>query len=136
MPTSSQPPSKPPAKRTTKPSVKPAPPADKPFLRFYHSDRLRAKTLAVLTTLEQAHDPTRHRDALSDIVLELTDSGMEYYFLRPLKLAQVSFVVEQSAYLGMGGVKRVMAPIIRSIIGHMDAPQLLTVCSHIRQLME
>ena len=135
MPTSSKQPSKPAAKRTKR-SVKPAPPAAKPFLRFYHSDRLRLKTLLVLTTLEQARDSRRYRDALSDIVLELTDSGLEYYYLRPLKLAQVGFVVEQSARLGIGTVKRVMAPVVRSIIGHMDAPQLLTVCSHIRQLME
>jgi hypothetical protein len=112
------------------------PPSDKPFLRFYHADSLRVKTLAVLTTIEQAQDSTRHRAALSDIVLELTDSGMEYYFLRPLKLAKVGFVVEQSAHLGMGGVMRVMTPVIRNIIGHMDKHHLLTVCRHIRQLME
>jgi hypothetical protein len=133
MPTSSN---EQPGNRITEQSVKPSPLSDKPFLRFYHSDSLRAKTLAVLTTLEQAQDSTRHRDTLSAIVLELTDSGLEYYFLRPLKLAQVSFVVEQSAQLGMGGVKRVMAPIIRNIIGHMDKHQLLTVCRHMRQLME
>ena len=86
--------------------------------------------------LEQAKDSTRHRNALTDIVLELTDSGMEYYFLRPLKLANAGFVVEQSAQLGMGAVKRVMAPVIRNVIGYMDKQQLLTVCHHIRQLME
>jgi len=48
----------------------------------------------------------------------------------------VGFVVEQSAHLGMGGVMRIMAPIIRNIIGRMDTHQLLTVCSHMRQLME
>ncbi len=112
------------------------PPSDKPFLRFYHAESLRAKTLAVLTTLEHAQDSTRHRHALTDIVLELTDSGLEYYFLRPLKLANVGFIVEQSAQLGMGGVKRVMAPIIRNIIGSMNKQQLLTVCRHMRQLME
>lgn len=112
------------------------PPSDKPFLRFYHSDSLRAKTLAVLTALEQAQDSTRHRNALTDLVLELTDNGLEYYFLRPLKLAKVGFVVEQSANLGMGGVKRVMSPVIRNIIGSMDKKQLLTVCVHIRDLME
>ena len=69
-------------------------------------------------------------------MLELTDSGLEYYFLRPLKLANVGFVVEQSAQLGIGSVKRVMAPVIRNIIGHMDGQQLLTVCQHIRHLME
>jgi len=136
MPPSSKQPSQQPATRTTQPSVTPAPPPDQPFLRFYHSESLRAKTLAVLTTLEQAQDSTRHRAALSDMVVELTDSGLAYYFLRPLKLAQVGFVVEQSAQLGIGGVMRVMAPIIRNIIGHMDRQQLLTVCSHMRQLME
>lgn len=122
--------------QTDQPPATPAPPPIEPFLRFYHSESLREKTLAVVTTLEQAQDSTRHRGALSDIVLELTDSGLAYYFLRPLKLAQVGFVVEQSAHLGMGGVMRVMSPIVRNIIGRMDAQQLLTVCSHMRQLME
>jgi hypothetical protein len=125
-----------PAPQTNQPSVTPAPLSVQPFLRFYHAESLRAKTLAVLTTLEQAQDSTRHRAALSGIVLELTDSGLAYYFLRPLKRAQVGFVVEQSAQLGMGAVMRVMSPIIRNIIGRMDTQQLLTVCSHMRQLME
>lgn len=111
------------------------PDPDQPFLRFYHAARLRTRTLAVLTTLEHAEDPTRYTNALSDLVLELTDSGLEYYYLRPLKLAQVGFVVEQSAQLGISGVKRVIAPIVRNIIGSMDAKQLLTVCRHIRHLM-
>jgi hypothetical protein len=132
MPSSAQQP----VPQTDQPSVTPAPPSVQPFLRFYHAESLRAKTLAVLTTLEQAQDSTRHRSALSDIVLELTDSGLAYYFLRPLKLAKTGFVVEQSAQIGMGGVMRVMAPIIRNIIGRMDTQQLLTVCRHMRQLME
>jgi hypothetical protein len=123
------------SEQSTKQPVDLSPPTNNPFLRFYHTDSLRAKTMAVLTTLEQAQDSTRHRDALSDIVLELTESGLNYYFLRPLKLAKVGFVVEQSAHLGLGSVKRVLAPVIRNIIGHMDQIQLLTVCIHIRQLM-
>jgi hypothetical protein len=66
----------------------------------------------------------------------LTDTGMEYYFLKALKLARVGFVVEQSARLGMKGALRVQASIVRNIIGGMDGPQLLAVCRHIRNLME
>ena len=127
-----KPDTKPPAKR----SVKASAPSTKPFLRFYHSETLRAKTLAVLTTLEKAKDRKQHRDALADIVVELTDSGLEYYFLRPLKLAKVGFFVEQSANLGMGAAKRIFASVIRNIIGRMDNPQLLSVCSYVRQLMK
>ena len=33
------------------------PPSGEPFLRFYHSQELRIKTLALLTVLEQASRP-------------------------------------------------------------------------------
>ena len=106
-----------------------------PSLRFYHSKALRAKTLAVLSSVEHAKD-LQHRDELSDLVVELTNSGMDYYFLRPLRLAKAGFFVEQSAKVGMAATTRVLASVICSIIGRMDKPQLLTVCSYIRGLME
>lgn len=136
MPRSSERPSKLPAKPRVKRRVKASSPSRQPFLRFYHSQSLRAKTLAVLTTLEKAKDRTQHRDALANIIVELTDSGMDYYFLRPLRLAKAGFFTEQSANLGMSATTAVLASVIRSMIGHMDGPQLLTVCSYIRQLME
>ena len=136
MPTSSKRPSKPKAAPRVKPLAKASPPSTQPFLRFYHSASLRAKTLAVLATLEKAEDSRQHRGALADIVVELTDSGMEYYFLRPLKLAKAGFFVQQSANLGMAATTRVLGAVIRNIIGGMDNPQLLSVCSYIRQLMK
>jgi hypothetical protein len=131
MPDSSKKRARPPAKRP----AKHASASREPFLRFYHSSRLRAETLAVLKALEQARDSTQHHEALSNVVVALTESGMEYYFLRPLKLAKVGFVVEQSARLGMKGALRVQASIVRNIIGRMDGPQLLAICGHIRNLI-
>ena len=136
MPTPSKRPSKPPATARVKRLVKDSSPSPQPFLRFYYSESLRTKTLAVLTTLEKAKDHTKYRDALADVVVQLTDSGMEYYFLRPLKLAKVGFFVQQSANLGMSATTGVLASVIRNIIGGMDGPQLLAVCNHIRQLMQ
>ena len=135
MPKSSKQPSKAPTKPRVMRSVK-KPPSTQPFLRFYHSEKLRAKTLGVLTTLEKSKDSTKHRDALAEIVADLTDSGMDYYFLRPLKLAGVGFFVQQSASLGMSATTGVLASVIRNIIGGMDHAQLLNVCGFIRQLME
>ena len=106
-----------------------------PFLRFYHSEALRKKTLASLDTVEQARDATRHRDTLSALVMELTASGMDFYFMRPLKLARPGFLVEQSASLGLAGVQQVIGSVVRQIIGRMDGPQLVSVSGSIRQLM-
>lgn len=106
-----------------------------PFLRFYHSKALRTKTLSVLTALEHSRDPTKHRDALAQLVVELNDAGMDYYFIRPLKLAKPGFIVEQSASLGMTGALQVVGSVVRNIIGRMDKPQLLSVSASIRQLI-
>jgi hypothetical protein len=109
--------------------------SSKPSIRFYYPAPLRKKTLSVLGTLEQARDATVHRGALADAVVKLTNSGMDYYFMRPLKLAKPGFIVQQSANLGMAGAEQMMGSVIRNIIGRMDRPQLLSVCGSIRQLM-
>lgn len=106
-----------------------------PFLRFYHSKGLRKNTLSLLSTLEKAQDATAHRDALADVIVELTNCGMAYYFMKPLKRANAGFIVQQAANLGLAGVQQGMGSVIRSIIGRMDSPQLLSLCASIRQLM-
>ncbi len=106
-----------------------------PFVRFHHSEALRARTLAVLTALEHSPDPTQHRDALAKLVVALNDAGMDYCFMKPLRLAKPGFIVEQSASLGMAGALQVIGSVVRNIIGHMDGPQLLSVCASIRQLI-
>jgi hypothetical protein len=107
----------------------------KPFLRFYHSAALRQKTLAMLTSLESARDPTVHRGALADIAVELTNGGLDYYFIQPLKVAKAGFVVEQSASLGMTGVQQLMGSVIRNVVGRMTGAQLLSVGKSLRQFM-
>ena len=109
--------------------------AGRPFLRFHHSAPLRRKTLSVVEALEQAENPVAHADALADLVVELTNAGLDAYFMQPLKLAKTGFVVEQSASLGMIGVQQVMGTVIRRVIGRMDSAQLLSVCGSIGQFM-
>ena len=121
--------------RAARVSSEPSRLASKPFLRFYFSESLRRKTLSTLTTLEHAPDATAHRDALADVVVELTHSGMDYYFMRPLKLAKAGFIVQKSAHLGLAGVLQVMASATRNVIGRMNRFQLLSVCGFIRKLM-
>lgn len=132
MATSAKP--KPKAKAPPKPK-RPAGPPSPPFLRFFHPEPLRKKTLSVLAALEGAEDATAHRDALADVVVELTNSGLDAYFMKPLKQAKAGFITEQSASLGLSGAQKVMGSVIRNIIGRMDGPPLLSVCRSIRDFM-
>jgi hypothetical protein len=107
----------------------------KPFLRFQHSQELRAKTIEVLEAVENAERATAQSGRLIELVLELTDCGLDQYFLQSLKATKANFVVQQSAALGLSGVQKVMGSVIRSIIGCMDDRQLLSVCGSIRKFM-
>ena len=120
------------AKRTT---TKAGEAVSKPFLRFHHSHELRVKTLKVLVAVENAEEATAHSAELIELVLELTESGMDQYFLQSLKATKANFVVQQSASLGLAGVQKVMGTVIRNILGRMDDRQLRAVCGSIRQFM-
>jgi hypothetical protein len=129
------------AKPATKPAVKVAKsPAAKtsvtgePFLRFHHSKELRSKTNALLSAIETAPDPAVHGPAMADLVAELNEVGMEYYFMKALKQAKVGFVGEQSARLGMSGAVKLISSVSRKFIERMDKAQLQVVAQHIREL--
>ena len=133
MPTSAKPPAASvTAKRAPKKAVGPV---SKPFLRFHHSHELRVKTLELLVTVENAEKATAYSGELTELILVLTDSGMDQYFLQSLKATKANFVVQQSAALGLAGVQKVMGTVIRNILGRMDDRQLLVVCGSIRRFM-
>lgn len=109
--------------------------SDKPSLRFFHSTALRTRSNKVLTAIERDQEPTQHVGALSSLVMDLTEAGLNYYFLKPLEQAKVGFVTRQTANLGMAGALRVMSPIIRRVLAGTNAAQLRVISKHIRQLM-
>ena len=77
-----------------------------------------------------------HHEAIAGIAARLIDAGMDYYFLRPLRLGKVGFVVEQSAGIASAGASRILATVTRNVLLRMNRTQLLAVCEHVRHLME
>lgn len=112
------------------------PAANKPYFKFTHSKALRKRTLAVLDDIDADIDPTPHRDALSANLSELTEAGLQFFFLDNVEKLKMGFVLTQSANLGIGSVLRIMAPTIRNIVGRMDKKQLKQVSKIMRQMME
>jgi len=109
--------------------------ASRPYMRFHHSQALRDQTLLVLAAVEGAERASAHAGQLAELVMKLTDSGLDQYFLQSLKATKAGVVVQQSAALGMAGVRKVMATVVRNVLGRMDDRQLLSVCTSIRQFM-
>lgn len=115
-----------------KPTVEESP---EHFVRVVFSRAMNNKALAVLARVENSPDPVQHRDELANLVVELTNAGMDYCFIAQLRLANPGFITQQSANLGMAGALKVLGSVLNSIIGRMDKAQLLSVCGSIRHLM-
>ena len=122
------------AKTPAKVAVKPAVASAQPSLRFFYSKELREKTDRVLAALEAKPNDPKHGSAVASLVGELVQAGMDYYFLRALKQADVGFLTEQSARLGLSGAVTLISSVSRKFIVRMDPPQLLMVASHVREL--
>lgn len=105
-----------------------------PSLRFHHSQALRDRTNMALSALETQPEQSCHGQVIADLVTELIEAGMDYYFMKSLKQANVGFLAEQSARLGMSGAVKLLSSVSRKFITRMDQAQLLVVATHIRSL--
>ncbi len=92
--------------------------------------------VTVLSAIEESPDPEEHRADLADLVAELTESGMDFYYLRALRLAGSGYMAQQSARLGMSGAVKMISSVSRRFIMGMDKAQLLAVSAHIRGLAD
>jgi hypothetical protein len=110
-------------------------PSESRALRFCYSEELHTKTTALLDAIEHAADATQHSKALGDVVVQLTSSGLHYYFLKPLALANAGFFSQQSAQFGVSSAVNIMSPLIRTAIGLLDKDQLVVISGFIRSLM-
>jgi hypothetical protein len=123
------------ARRAIRPTTRNAPAAAaEPSLRFHYSESLRVKTHAVLDALEAAPEHPGHADAMAGVVSELIEAGMDFYFMRALRQADVGFVAEQTARVGMSGALTLVNSMCRKYIVRMGSEQLLVVAQHIREL--
>ena len=105
-----------------------------PSMRFFHSTELKEKTDAVISELESNPDYPKHGDAMADLVAELVNAGMDYYFVKALKEAKIGFISEKSALLGIASAVRLISSVSRKFIVRMDSNQLSIVANHIKSL--
>ena len=71
---------------------------------------------------------------MAQVVSELVEVGMDYYFMRALRQVDVGFVAEQTARVGISGAVTLVNSMSRKYIVRMGSAQLLVVAQHIREL--
>ena len=103
-------------------------------MRFFYAGDLHVRAVQLLDDIETRPDQHNQGEALASLVTELIQAGMDHYFTRGLKLANMGFVAEQSAKLGVSGSVTLLSSVCRKYIVRMDHPQRLAVAQHMRAL--
>ncbi len=106
-----------------------------PSLRYYLKADLYRRTEDLLAKIEADDKASRHAADFAELVNELTDGGLTYYFVEPLKQANAGYMAQKTAQIGMASVAKIARPIIRKLIGGLNDEQLKSVCAYVRQIL-
>jgi len=97
------------------------------FLAYPLSDSLSKKTFQVIENLKESPGEKANRKALIDIVNELADVGLNHFFVKSLKHANLGFIKIKTAEVGIATFKNGLKPILRSLVYGMNDKQVLKI---------
>ena len=72
---------------------------------------------------------------LIDLVLDLTDTGLSYFFLHPLELAGVGALRRKGVEVAIGTAGRVLPSVVRSTISSMSDSQLVKIADFMERMV-
>jgi len=94
-----------------------------------------AKVLAIVAALRDDPADREVVGGLIDLVLDLTDTGLNYFFLYPLELVGVSAIRRKGVEVALGTAARVLPSVVRSTVRSMDESQLLQLADFLEQMV-
>ena len=94
-------------------------------------DRAQAAVAAVRA------DPSKKQTVkeLVKVILEMTDTGLDYYFVEPLRRARVGTMGMSTARLGIAAAGRGIPPIVRRVLTSLSEQQLLSIADFLDEIL-
>ena len=104
-------------------------------LSFPLSEELRQQTVETLAKLRESSDRRKHIPLLSNLISDLTETGLEYYFVHSLKQAGVGLIGVSTAKLGIASTSKGIPVVMNKVVGLMSDNQLLAVADFIEEAL-
>lgn len=99
------------------------------------SPELRARVLQAVEEVRRDPSDEGNVGELVDVVVELTDCGLEYFFLYPLEQAAVGLVTRKGVELALGATGRTLPPVVRRTVRSLTEEQLLHIAEFIEHML-
>ncbi len=102
---------------------------------FCISSELMKRAEASVQSLRRDPEDPSHVKELVAVVLELTENGLDYYFLEPLRCARVGAMGMTTARLGIATAGRAISPLVRRVMSSLDEEQILSIADFVDELL-
>lgn len=102
---------------------------------FTSPPELHEKVCQAVAAVRAAPAEAASNKQLRAALLELTHFGLDYYFIRPLELAEVKSGKLRTVKVSIGLLRSSIGGFLNSILKPMSAEQLLTLCDFVDGLM-
>ena len=116
------------------------------LVRIEDVDTPRCSPAHTAQILQQLHDhgmrpdeapllQSQRHPQYEQALQQLTDAGLAYFFVEPLKQANAGFMAQKTAQLGMSSVAKIAKPIVRKLVGGLDDLQIRAVAAYVRRIL-
>ena len=104
-------------------------------LSFPLSEELTRKTLETIAMIRDEPYDKSHATAVVELVLELTDVGLQEYYVRPLEDSDAGMVALGTAKVGVTTAKRGISVIVSKVIRKMSPDQLRSIVDAMESML-
>jgi hypothetical protein len=105
------------------------------WVAFEIPPELRQRAEVLVERLRTDSDKRRHVPSLVDLVLEMTDRGLHYYFLHPLEIAEVGVMTRSAVELAIGAAGRTLPMVVRKTVKSLNDEQLSSLADFIDHIL-
>ncbi|ARU55169.1 hypothetical protein OLMES_1084 [Oleiphilus messinensis] len=89
----------------------------------------------VIAKIKLAEQASKHTIELIDIILDLTEHGLHFYFLSPLERIGAGSMTMKVAKVGLGSTYKGMKMVISKVLKNLDDRQILMLTEFLEEIM-
>ncbi len=104
------------------------------FIAFPISQELRQRTLDLVEELRQSDSIEGYADRLIDMVDEIAEVGMQYFFLHPVRMVGMNSLIQKTIAVTVQSGKKAVLGVSRQVARRLDDAQLREVAGFLESL--
>jgi len=105
------------------------------YLSYPLTPEIQANALQLIEKMKKSENRKIYSKELINLILELTDVAVDYFFYNPVKLAKVNMIGKSAVDLALKTAKRAVGVIAGKVIGGMTDVQLLIIVDFIENVL-